>query len=146
MKQKYVNCTNVQQEMAQFIDSYDWNYYATLTTSYEQTMPSARRLAHRMHDRANQSFETTMFFACEPYDVKDGYHIHALIKTEMDYRSLIECYQVTSAGKKIGKHQRIDLQKYQRGMGGAMYCAKYITKKLSDWDFLLPLPKNTLFS
>lgn len=144
MKQKYTNCTNVQQSMAQFIDTQEWDYYATLTTSYEQTMPSARRLAHRMHDRANRSSETTMFFACEPYDVKDGYHIHALIKTEMDFKSLIECYQVTSAGKKIGKHQRIDLQKYQKGMGGAMYCAKYITKKLSDWDILLP--KNTLFS
>ena len=144
MKQNYNNCTNVQHSMAEFIDSQEWDYYATLTTSYEQTMPSARRLAHRMHDRANQSSETTMFWAAEPYDVKDGYHIHALIKTEMEFKSLIECYQVTSGGKKIGKHQRIDLQKYQRGMGGAMYCAKYITKKLSDWDILLP--KKTLFS
>ena len=142
--QKYKYCTNVQSVMAEFIDKMEWDYYATLTTSYEQTMNSARRCVERFHDRANKSGATTMFFACEPYDVKDGYHVHALIKSEIEFKNLIECYQVTSGGKKIGKHQRIDLQKFKQGMGGAMYCAKYITKRLSDWDILLP--KSTLFS
>jgi hypothetical protein len=142
--QKYKYCTNVQQEMSEFIDKMEWNYFATLTTSYEQTMKSARRCVERFHEKLNNSGSTTLFFAAEPYDVKDGYHVHALIKTDIDFQNIVECYQVTSGGHKVGIHQRINLQKFRQGEGAAMYCAKYITKRLSDWDILLP--KSTLFS
>lgn len=142
--QKYNTSRNAQQVMAEFIDNMDWDYFATLTTSYEQTMKSARRSVERFHDRANQNSATTIFFASEPYDVKDGFHVHALIKTEMEFQNLVECYQITSGGQKLGIKQRIQLRKFYKGEGGAMYCAKYITKRLSDWDILLP--KNTLFT
>lgn len=142
--QKYKTATIVQHQMAEFLNTMNWDYYATLTTSYEQTMKSARRSMHRLHDKLNLSGATTMFFACEPYDVKDGYHVHALIKTEVEFKNLIDCYQLTSGGLKIGTHQRIDLKKFRNELGGAMYCAKYISKNLSDWDILLPT--RTLFS
>lgn len=148
MKQKYNNCTFVQQEMANFIDTQSWDYYCTFTTSYEQTMKSARRSMVRFHERANQTAPTTMFFACEPYDVKDGYHVHALVKSDLGWKSMFECYQVTSGGKKLKQNQRAQISKYEVGMGGALYCAKYISKKLSDWDILLPnvnIADNVLF-
>jgi hypothetical protein len=68
----------------------------------------------------------TMFWACEPFDVKDGYHIHALIQTELTPQ---EIYSWTN--KRFGRSLILP---YEKEKGAHSYCSKYILKNLSDYD------------
>lgn len=131
-----------------WLHSMPWTHWATLTTPYELTMKGARRLAHRFHRRLNKDAPASMFWACEPFDAKDGFHLHALLNVPgVPYESIIQTYQDTAGGsgwkriqldefnpswKKKGKEERED------ATGATYYVGKYITKKLSDYDLLLP--------
>lgn len=125
--------------MGSWLKGYDWTHWVTFTTPYEMTMKSARRAMHRVHNNFDTQGPCTMFWAAEPFDVKDGYHTHALLKvhSQMSFKTIFDLWQKASGGKK-GNYSRIDIQEYKKELGAGHYVSKYITKQLSDYDFLTP--------
>lgn len=84
---------------------------------------------------------TQIFFAVEPFDIKEGYHLHALMKlpTNLSYRNIVEVWQHVSGNKKKRKGKEwnaIKLEKYNPKLGAGHYLSKYITKELSDYDMI----------
>lgn len=119
-----------------FLEQVEWNYWCTFTTKWELTLPSARRMAEKIYHKwcsvlpqgdLFQVENPAMFWACEPFDLRNGYHIHALMRTGADAKQIY-----TWAKKKYG---RALVLKYEKGKGAHTYCGKYITKRLSDYDY-----------
>jgi len=142
--------TKVQQ-LADYLGSLPWDFFITGSTSYELTLKSARRLAQRYY---NLLPEGSIFFpVSEKFEVKDGCHIHGLLQLgesnlKYDNRSkwLLgqywqlatgnKCIQNDSDGIRWEIWNQIDNSPYIKGLGAAGYCAKYITKKCSDYDLI----------
>jgi hypothetical protein len=130
----------ISEQYGNFLSQFEWTHFATFTTGYTLTLPSARRAMEGFHkdlSKANPN-KTYFFWAAEHYELKDGYHTHALICVPelWQFKNVIQLWQKNSGGAKMGKHQRIDLQKYDSKKGARHYVAKYVTKRLTDYDFL----------
>jgi hypothetical protein len=121
----------ISGEYANFLNTIDWTHWCTFTTRYDLSMKSARRMSEVIfnkfskQDIFNQG-DQKMFWAAEPFDVKNGYHIHALIQTELSPEDI---YKWTN--KRFG---RTLILPYEKEKGAHSYCSKYILKKLSDYD------------
>jgi hypothetical protein len=114
------------------------------------TLNGARRLADRFHKKINKEAPTEMFWACEPFDVKEGQHIHALLKVPpgMPYKAIIDTYQKVTGAEGWSRIQLDEFrsdwkkegaEKHEEGKGATFYVSKYITKRLSDYDLLTPI-------
>ncbi len=121
------------EHWANFLDEYDWTHWCTFTTKWELTIPAARRMADKIGNEfcgkklgIFQVEKPLFFWAAEPFDTRNGYHIHALIRTGAEKEDI---YQWTN--KRYGRSLVLN---YEKGKGASGYCAKYITKKLSDYD------------
>ena len=128
-----------QKAYGEWLSSYeDWTYWATLTTRYELTLKSSRRIAVKFFKELDRAGNTRMFFASEPFDLKEGFHLHALIKVSdiLSFKNIIDTYQVCSGNKHVEKEKwnRVQLEKYNPKLGAGYYVGKYISKDLSDYD------------
>ena len=134
-QQKYTNST---QQYGDWLKQYDWQYFGTFTTGYEMTIRTARRSMQRFYDETSKAGKTRMFWVAEEFELKDGFHTHALITVPdcLQYKNLIDIWQKVSGGKNKGFWNRIDLQKYDKRRGAGYYVGKYVTKKLTDYDLL----------
>lgn len=147
---------------AEWINSIDWNFFCTFTTGYPLTLKSARRLMERTHKSYSKYLgESTLFWVAEPYELKDGYHTHALLKvpeiatnskgllSPRDHRNLIDLYQQMTGNKAVkndaGKIQwetwnRVELRKFDKRKNAGAYATKYIMKSErgnGDYDILI---------
>lgn len=146
-----------QDGMKQWMNDSDWTFFATFTTPYEMTLPSARRLADRTHKSWAKlsGNQCRMLWVAEGNELRDGHHLHALVKVPEDFRkdhlygTLIESYQVAVGAKahtidrntgkvKYTGRGRIDLQRYDKRRNASGYLTKYMLKAhtLLDWDIL----------
>jgi hypothetical protein len=134
----------------------DWTFFATFTTPYEMTLPSARRLADRVHSMWGRMADgqCRILWVAERNELRDGHHLHALVWMPENFRhphlhaALCEAYSVAAVGGKAlsndgGKvtyerRARIDLQRYDKRRNASGYLSKYMTKgrDLLDWDIL----------
>jgi hypothetical protein len=149
MRQSYTNIQQQQQALGQWLSPIEWNYWATPTTGYTLTQPSARRAMHRLHDALDRFSPCEMFWASEPFDTKEGFHTHALIKSALPFKIIVDTWQQVSGNTKFErgkKWNRIQLDDYNPELGAGYYCGKYITKKLSDYDYLTPGASNGYMS
>jgi hypothetical protein len=139
---------NTIEQYGKWLEGYSWSHYATCTTGYEMTLPSARRAMHKFHDLLDKAAPCKMFWAAEPFDVKDGYHTHVLldVNSAVQYKNIVDLWQKASGGQRLGKWQRIDLQDYDSTQGATKYLSKYVTKRLSDFDFLTAGSSRGYFS
>jgi len=154
---------NLKKEYVSWLNSFKWTHFVTLTTPYELTLKSSRRLAERFHAKLKEhGYDPLFFWVAEKYEVKDGYHIHGLLKLNKkielhEYVFITEIYQVITGtlklkellnaekdktGKKIYKKwSRIDLQKYKKELHGTAYCSKYVLKennsRNAEYDILI---------
>ena len=132
-----------------------WSFFCTGTTRYELTLKSARRLAERFYKAImNQGEYVTMFWAAEPFDVKEGHHIHFLVYFMRFpgpglFRTLVDLWQWTTGNKALFIHagtnkiewdkvswNAINLRSYDRKRGAAGYTAKYMNKTRADYDYI----------
>lgn len=129
-----------KEGMANFLDNHPWHLWTTLSTEYGLTMKSARRSMERMSDRVAKDIgQHSVFWAAEPFDVKEGYHIHSLwqfdaVNWKSDNKSMYK--QFVGAWRTISAIDRANVysERYDKGKGAHHYCAKYISKNLSDYD------------
>lgn len=125
----------------QWLSEYEWSHWGTLTTRYELTLKSARRITDGFYKELARAGETRLFWCAEPFDCKEGFHMHCLIKVPemLTFKNVIDTYQVMSGNKHIekgAKWNRIELEKFNKGLGACGYVSKYITKELADYDML----------
>lgn len=81
-----------------------------------------------------------MFWAAEPFDIKEGHHLHAVIRMSdvHSFQKIIGTWQVISGNKtmeKGDKWNRVQIEQYDKKLGAGHYISKYITKELADYDF-----------
>jgi hypothetical protein len=130
----------VQNSYGQWLGQYEWSYFCTFTTRYSLSLPSARRLMHRFWtmDDLVKSGKAQLFWCAEPFDTREGYHTHGLLKTDeiITKNDLGKIYQVACGNVNVTKDQwhRLQLRNYNNKLGASYYCGKYITKNLADYD------------
>lgn len=103
-----------------------WDYFGTFTTRYPITLKSARRLMDKLAGRLNTAGPVTMFWAAERFELRDGYHLHALVESPVPKDAIWRFW--------FKRYGRADVQDYDPKLGGAGYVAKYVTKKIADFD------------
>lgn len=126
--------------LGQSLDSYRWTHFVTLTTRYELTEKSARRLAGRWFHRVSEisarrgAPETLIAWFCEAHKTRNSQHIHLLLLAKVQFRELHQEWQVVTGAKKQGDSAHCRALAYISDFGASYYCAKYITKGFNDWD------------
>lgn len=137
--QKRANVATQADVYGQWLSAYDdWTHWITLTTRYELTLKSARRIAVGFHKELMRAGPCRIFFAAEPFDVKEGFHLHVLgkIPNILNTKCIAQTYQGVSGNKDLKKEKwnRISLEPYNGKLGAGYYIGKYISKQLSDYD------------
>jgi hypothetical protein len=123
---------NWQDVFANWLNNRSWTYWATFTTRYTLTMKSARRCMEGLMHRSASGLVGGVklvkanFWACEPYDVKDGQHVHALVETcpNASINDLVKAWQVVSGNPRLLKSSwnRVHVQPYYPSKGAHYYC------------------------
>jgi hypothetical protein len=147
---------NIQTEYANWLNTFKWTHFVTLTTPYELTVKSSRRLVERFHAKLKEHhYEPLIFWVAEKFEVKDGFHIHLLLRlnkkiSKHEYIFITQLYQIVTGSRTVKelansennkkKWSRIDLQKYTKGRNSGMYVTKYVIKensnKYAEYDIL----------
>lgn len=146
-----------REGMADWLGSLDWTFFATFTTPYEMSTASARRLMERTHDSWTRltDGQCTVIYFMEPNELRDGYHLHALVKVPPVFThatlfgALCDSYKAMAGGTVVKNDHgkltfsggaRIQLKPYNPKRRSGAYVTKYITKKNGPdhWDLLLP--------
>lgn len=134
----------VNDQYSGFLSEQRYTHFFTLTTEYELTLKSSRRLAERTFCNWSKVVnDLTGFWVCERFKEKPGYHIHGLISLprkwtlKEDFRTLLRCYQKATGRMKHERWQRIDLRRIKsRSSESLDYVAKYVSKSTKvDYDF-----------
>lgn len=139
---------SINDAYAEYLGTFDWDFFCTFTTPYTLTLKSARRLMEKYHKDMAKGGSTLLFWVAEPFDVKEGFHTHALLKVPECYqfKHFVELWQVATGckgkkktdenGRESKVHARIELKKYQKNLGARHYVGKYMMKNGADYDFL----------
>jgi len=129
----------LRSSYARWLDGYEWDLFVTFTHRRKLTLKSARRAMEGYFKHVSRAGPTRMFWGAEPYELRDGFHTHALLKHPdiFKYKHLAHIWQRITGNKScsLEKWSRVDLQKFDPSRGSGHYCTKYILKGLSDWDF-----------
>lgn len=161
---QWLNSEHAAQRLGN-AESFNWQWFITMTSKDTMTRNGARLAITRflgLYLQETKTDEVTCFWVTEPHNQgKDGYHVHALLQTKwpmpkeskrvhnlalmlddvyqramgvipsgIDYQGK-QIYK-TRHGKVTSKH-RFRAESYSKARGE--YCAKYITKGASDWEF-----------
>lgn len=125
--------------LAGFLDCISFDYFCTFTTRKPIGMPTVRRHAEKVIDKirngdlfTGSDYEMSIFWCAEKFDVREGFHWHALLKADIDKYQLWNWYFT-----KYGRCQIIDNREPDRQLAASYYCSKYVTKELSDYDIHL---------
>lgn len=112
----------------------EWNIWATFTTQYSLSLPSCRRAMSRYFKRLHEDGSAICWVA-ESFDLKDGQHAHAVLKSDIPYDVHRELWnEVTKAKDYRDMGFRTHFRKYQSELGANHYIGKYMFKKHNDWD------------
>jgi len=120
----------------QLADQHKWDFWTTFTLNRPMSMSGARRFSNVIaNDFCQPSAfkETGILWVAEPFDAKVGYHIHALLSSSLTLKGFGKRFSELYKDKP-NRYGRIKFEAYDSKLGANGYCAKYITKDLSDWD------------
>jgi len=96
----------------------------------------------------------TIVYVMEPNELRDGYHLHALVDMPVRFRKpqyfhqLVDSYQAMTGARIVtndnGKlrwdgYARLHMVKYDNRKRTGYYMTKYMTKKngIDNWDILI---------
>jgi len=135
--------------LVKWLHDKEFTAFTTFTTQKPIALPTTRRLAERFAKRFHAGSAIDFFWCAEPFDTREGFHFHGLIKeglyyTEEDYRRYWEekkFYKDLAGRTKVSmNYGRFDYQKISRNKNIEYYVTKYITKKLTDYDYYFRKP------
>jgi hypothetical protein len=136
-------------------------YFATLTTQYKLTLPSARRAVERFAAIVKREcYLCRLVWFAELYECKDGYHLHALVSSNACRTDLNKFWALASKANETHSKQiasdneanvchgvrarkvaenRSSFSKLKPGGKGGRYASKYVAKGGSgvDYDIIL---------
>lgn len=131
---------------ANFINTFEWQFFCTFTTPYSLSLASSRRSMDKLKNYLDNQFTgSKVFWFAEEFDVKEGYHIHALIQLEKcdqnsldkNITALKKAWKILSRGDRksiLNTH----IVQYDKDKGGNFYVSKYINRpNINDYDLLL---------
>lgn len=129
---------NSNEPLAKWLDSINWSLWTTMSTDYTMTLRSARRLISRMFQRVAKKYKNVkVFWAAEEFDLKDGYHLHALWfindlewLDSKSYKEFVNDWRVVSKCDKAVIYS----EPYEKGKGAHSYITKYINRPLTCYD------------
>lgn len=117
------------EALAGFLSAVDFTHFTTFTTRKPISVNSARRIAENLAKFLDAGRTTTMFWAAEAFDTREGFHFHALLRTPMNAMEIFDWYF-----KRYGRCQIINNTDPDTRHSASYYCGKYVTKKLADYD------------
>lgn len=129
--------SKAKNELAEWLNGQNWNLWTTLSTSYELTLPAARRSMIRFHDKVSQTNSCRVFWASEKFDVKDGFHLHTLwsfdnqIHDRETYGQFVKDWRTVCNTNSANVYS----ETFKKDWGACKYLSKYITKQITDYDF-----------
>jgi hypothetical protein len=144
--EKILYLTQIQKQYGDYLDRFNWNFFQTLSTPYALSKEAARRAIERYKNIIENSIgKTIIFFASEPFDLKEGFHLHCLLKIDninlssyLLKKKLIEKWQIVTGTSNIkGESARIHFKNYIKGKGAHYYVGKYIHRRNADYDLLV---------
>lgn len=138
---------DTKEALAGFLDKVSFDYFCTFTTRKPVSLYATRRIAEKVCERVEAPQKSSVFWAAEEFDVRDGFHFHALMK--MDQPRPVITVDGTSRifqpfnkmelfdwyFQKYGRCQIIDNREPDRQLAASHYISKYITKRITDYDF-----------
>lgn len=134
-----------------YLEQISWNFFVTGSTRYELTSKSARRLAERWYKEIS-SKGSMFFYVSEPFEVKEGQHIHGLLKVGQEnpdhFRIMIDMWQWATGNRALSvdgkginwdkkKWNALNLRNYDPDRGAGGYMCKYVMKTTADYDLLI---------
>ena len=135
--------TKVIKDYANWLDKEKWNFFCTFTTPYPMSLPSARRTMEKLQNSlTTEATKSKIFWAAEPFDSKESYHVHALIKlqdmnnasTARKMAFIKNSWQRVSKGRYGTANKFTLVDPYIKGKGAHYYTAKYLTQENVDYD------------
>jgi hypothetical protein len=139
-----------RNELGNFLDTQHWDLWCTFTTLHELTLSGARRAIIRFTNNLHTSknLPITIFWASEKFDLKDGFHMHGLIRfnnvnewkgnTREKFKEVVNTWQVVNNTKLA----RFKGERFDKGRGAGSYLTKYITKEITDYDLMNSQSEN----
>lgn len=142
-----------KEALAGFLDKISFDYFCTFTTRKPISLFSTRRIAEKVCDQVHAGVHSSVFWCAEDFDVRDGFHFHALMKIDSltsprvyssGPRGRLGHYTFEAYSKldlfnwyhqKYGRCQIIDNREPDRQMAASHYVSKYVTKRITDYDF-----------
>jgi len=129
-----------QIQLAGFLDAINFTHFCTFTTSLPTSVNGARRIAERVYFFIGGRSASSMFWVAEKFEVRDGFHFHALLRTPLRPIDIWSWYFT-----RYGRCQIIDNTLPERMLPATYYCSKYIVKKIADYDiYFNPLHLNPI--
>lgn len=121
--------------LAGFLDCVSFDYFCTFTTRLPVSLASTRKIAERVgkYIDAHPAGRASYFWCAEKFDVREGYHFHALIKSDsIDKYAVWDWYF-----RRYGRAQMIDNREPDRQLAASYYVSKYVTKAVVDYDVVI---------
>ena len=106
-----------------------WTWFATFTTPYELTLPSARRLVERtVKEWRKIDASAKVFWVAEKFELKDGYHLHALVYAkdgEKRFNEFVHTYQAMARGRVVGNVNGKDVRAVDKRLASTVTQENY---------------------
>jgi hypothetical protein len=144
IQNKFVNYRyQAKEAYISYLNSIPWDFFITGSTRYDLTLKSARRLVNRWYDQIRLLNQTCLFWVAEPFELKDGHHIHGLLKmpdcSKQYFDLMINTWQWATGNKDFLKEKwnALHMVNYKPRLGASGYCSKYLLKDHNDYDLLI---------
>lgn len=149
----------ISQEMSEWLNKFNWDWYCTLTFRFQVKDPiNAKKYFHRFlasmswewFQKVNQATklsnknkeyfilrynlmdnDISYFVAVERFKGNFGTHLHCLLSGVNDIK-YVDAGQIW-----FQKYGFATIEKYLSELGANYYLTKYITKELCDWDIYI---------
>ena len=120
------------EALGNFLDVIDFSHFCTFTTRKPVSVAATRRIAEKVAKFVDAGRASSMFWAAEKFDVREGFHFHALLSTPLHPLEIFNWYY-----PRYGRCQIINNTEPERRQAASYYCSKYVTKELADYDVYL---------
>lgn len=128
---------------AALIEPHNPAYFCTFTTKHTLTLNSARTAMgvyfRKLRELCTEEERLFFFWVAERFELKDGYHTHALLsvpdtfKVGQGFKTLTKAWQHASGTKQARTH----FSPMRKQIDAVRYCTKYVSKENADWDVYL---------
>jgi len=127
--------------MGEWLSTYSWDWWCTLTFRNEYTPDAATRAFLRFASWLRHDSPGVGYFVGHEVGRLGRLHLHALIG------GLEPHVQRTAAARRWERrHGHARIFPYDRDRGAAHYIAKYVSKELAEWDIhAVGTPRPSLF-